>query len=323
MATIPGVLSVAVSSAPPPFGGMRSDLVVVGAPVQPQSSASVVFCSERFLDTIGLRVVTGRAFTLTDVENSRQVALVNETLARRYFGTDNPIGRPIRLMRLARLPVPIADPTFEVIGVVPDTATQGVREPAGPLAYVPFTLRGPASLGFVMRTSSEPMRFVNAVRHEVQAVDRRVALIQPVTLESLVQRVFYAQPRFSLVVLTMFASTGLILVALGVYGVLAYTVSQQSREIAIRMALGGERRHVLQHVLRMGLQLLAVGVAVGLAAGAATNRLLVNQLWQTSPHDPLTLVSVTAIVLIIGMFACWAPARRAVRVEPIAALRHE
>jgi putative ABC transport system permease protein len=121
----------------------------------------------------------------------------------------------------------------------------------------------------------------------------------------------------------MFASTGLLLVALGVYGVLAYTVSQQSREIAIRMALGGERRHVLQHVFRMGLRLLGLGAVVGLAASVATNRLLVNQLWQTSPHDPVTLVSVLGIVMVIGICACWVPARRAMRVEPIVALRHE
>jgi putative ABC transport system permease protein len=321
--TIPGVLSVAISSGPPPFGGMRSDLIVPGEPAQPQSSALVVFCSERFLETIGLGIQLGRSLTSIDVEKSRQVAVVNETFAKRYFGAQNPIGRPVRLTRLATLPVPIADPTFEVVGVVPDTANQGVREPPAPQVYLPFTLRGPAGLGFVIRTSSEPMRFVNAIRHEVQAVNRQVALVQPTTLEDLVKRVFYAQPRFSLIVLGMFASTGLVLVALGVYGVLAYTVSQQSREIAIRMALGGERRHVLQHVFRMGLQLLGLGIVVGLAAGVATNRLLANQLWKTSPHDPLTLVSVIAIVVVIGLCACWVPARRAVRVEPIAALRHE
>jgi putative ABC transport system permease protein len=98
---------------------------------------------------------------------------------------------------------------------------------------------------------------------------------------------------------------------------------QQSREIAIRMALGGDRRHVRRHVFRMGLQLMGAGVVVGLAASVVTNRLLVNQLWKTSPHDPMTLVSVISIVVVIGMCACWVPARRAVRVEPIAALRHE
>jgi putative ABC transport system permease protein len=150
-----------------------------------------------------------------------------------------------------------------------------------------------------------------------------VAIVQPSTLESLVQRVFYAQPRFSLIVLGMFASTGLALVVLGVYGVLAYTVSQQGREIAIRMALGGDRRHVLKHVFRMGLQLLGTGVVIGLAASMATNRLLVNQLWRTSPYDPVILTAVTVIVVGVGLCACWVPARRAVRVEPIAALRHE
>jgi putative ABC transport system permease protein len=321
--TIPGVMSAAVSSGPPPFGGMRTDLIVPGMAAPQSSSGSLVFCSERFFDTIGLKVLMGRSLSTADVETSRQVALVNETLARQYFGAQPPIGRTIRVSRLASLPTPIADPTFEIIGVVPDTANQGVREPSAPQVYVPFTLRGPASLGLVLRTANDPMRYVNALRREVLAIDRQVAIVQPSTLESLVQRVFYAQPRFSLIVLGMFASTGLALVVLGVYGVLAYTVSQQGREIAIRMALGGDRRHVLKHVFRMGLQLLGTGVVIGLAASMATNRLLVNQLWRTSPYDPVILTAVTVIVVGVGLCACWVPARRAVRVEPIAALRHE
>jgi putative ABC transport system permease protein len=124
-------------------------------------------------------------------------------------------------------------------------------------------------------------------------------------------------------VLSMFASAGLVLVALGIYGVLAYTVSRQTREIAIRVAMGGERRDVLRLVLGMGLRLVAVGVAIGLAASVATNRLLVNQLWKTSPHDIVTLASVVVVVAVIGLCACLMPARRAMRVEPIVALRQE
>jgi putative ABC transport system permease protein len=322
IAAIPGVLSVAVANTAAPFGGRRSALEIPGAAVSPQAAALVVFGSEQLLDTIGLSLVRGRQLSAADVERSQHVAVINETFARRYFASEDPLGRTIRLSTLATMRPPVTDPMFDVIGVVRDAANQGLREPPFPQVYVPFTLR-PVLLTFVMRTSNDPMRILNALRNEIRAVDRQVALQQPITFERLIQRAFFAQPRFSLIVLGMFSCTGLVLVALGVYGVLAYTVSQQSREIAIRMALGGERRHVLHMVLRSGLRLLGAGTGVGLAAGFATNRLLVSQLWNTSPHDPVTLFVATSIVFVIGVCACLVPARRAIRVEPMVALRHE
>jgi putative ABC transport system permease protein len=175
----------------------------------------------------------------------------------------------------------------------------------------------------LVRTASDPAGVVRMLRHEVVAVNPQVALIEPETLEKYLMRVFYARPRFSLLVLGIFACTGVMLVALGVYGVLAYTVSQQTREIAIRMALGGDRRHVVRMVVRLGLRLVGAGLVIGVAASLATNRLLVNQLWNTSPHDPVTFLLALSVILVIGAFACWVPARRAVRVEPMVALRHE
>ena len=124
-------------------------------------------------------------------------------------------------------------------------------------------------------------------------------------------------------VLVMFACAGLVLVALGIYGVLAYTVSQQTREFAIRMALGGERRHVWRHVYTSGMKLLGGGLALGLGAGLATNRVVATQVSNASPHDPLTISAVAFVVCAIGLLACWIPARRAIRVDPIVALRHE
>jgi putative ABC transport system permease protein len=232
------------------------------------------------------------------------------------------LGRTIRLPRFSTLPVPVVDPTFGIIGVLRDVANQGPRLPPEPQVFVPYTLR-PGGLGFVVRTSAEPMRLLDAVRREIQAVDRQVALVEPTTFEDFIQRAAYARPRFSLLVLGIFAGTGIILVALGVYGVLAYTVSQQTREIAIRLALGGERGHVIQMVVRLGLRLVGAGLIIGVAAGLATNRLLVSQLWQTSPNDPMTFGIAIAVILAIGILACWVPAWRAVHVEPMIALRHE
>lgn len=321
--SIPGVRSAAISNGPPPFGGMTSGLEILGTAVPPQSSAFVLFSSERLVETVGLSLVKGRAFSGLDVERSHHVALINETLAKTYFDSDEPLGRTVRLARLATLPVPVVDPTFEIIGVVRDFANQGPRERPAPQVFLPFTLRGPAGFGFVVRTSDEPMRVVNAVRQEIQAVDRNVALVEPIAMEDLIQRAFYARPRFSLLVLGIFACTGIVLVAFGVYGVLAYTVSQQTREIAIRMALGGERSHVVGMVLRLGLQLVGAGLIIGVATSLATNRLLVSQLWNTSPNDPMTFGLTISVVVVMAALACWIPARRAVRVEPMIALRHE
>jgi predicted permease len=320
--SVPGVRSAAISHFPAPFGGMQSGLEIPGMAVAPQSSAIVVFCNEGLINTVGLFLAKGRNFSALEIERAHHLALVNETLAKKYFGVDEPIGRTIRLSRFKTLPVPVADPTFEIIGVLRDVANQGPRDLPAPQVLVPFTLR-PAGLAFVMRTSSDPMRVVAAVRQEIQAVDRQVALVEPTALEDLIQRVFYARPRFSLLVLGIFSCTGIVLVAFGVYGVLAYTVSQQTREIAIRMALGGERGHVIQMVLRLGLQLVGAGLIIGVAASLATNRLLVNQLWHTSPNDPITFGAAISVVVAMAALACWIPARRAVRVEPMVALRHE
>jgi putative ABC transport system permease protein len=319
--TVPGVSSAAVTSGL--IGGMRSALDVPGIASKEERTTLVQFCSEGCVEAFGLHLLNGRRIAAADVERARKVALVNDAFVKRYFGAENPIGRTVRLARLASPPMSIDDPTFEIAGVLRDVANQGIRERALPQVYVPSTLSGAASLAFVVRTTAEPMRVLGAIRQAIRAVDRQVALVQPSTAESLLQRAFYAQPRFSLIVLVMFAGTGLVLVALGIYGVLAYTVSQQAKEIAIRIALGGERRHVAGLVLRMGSRLVGAGVLAGLAASLATNRLLMNQLWNTSPHDPITLVAVVSIVLAVGLCACWVPAFRALRVEPIAALRQE
>ena len=323
LGTVPGVRSAAVSNYAAPLSGMSSPLQIPGLAIAPDASVSMVFGSDGLLETVGLPLVRGRHFSALDVERMHPVALVNDTLGKRFFGADDPLGRTIRLPRLASIPGSIADPTFEIVGIVRDTANQGPREPASPQVFLPFTARGPVALGFVVRTSTDPMRVLNGVRQQIQAVDGKVALIEPGPFDDLIQRVFFARPRFSLLVLGIFAVTGIVLVAFGIYGVLAYMVSQQTREIAIRMALGGERGHVVQMVLRFGLQLVGLGLILGLAASLMTNRLLVTQLWNTSPNDAATFLTVAVVIVAIGVLACLVPARRAVRVEPMVALRHE
>ena len=320
--TLPGVVSAATSSDRATFTGFDSPLEIPGIPLQ-QARTLVQLCSERFVETVGLRLLAGRHMTATEVQAGHKVALINETLATRYFGRTDPLGREIHLPRLANIPAPIADPTFVVIGVVSDAKNQNIRDPAAPHVFLPYTMRPSMTFNILVRTASDPSRVIRTLRHEVVAVNPQVALIQPETLDSFLMRAYYARPRFSLIVLGIFACAGVLLVALGVYGVLAYTVSQQTREIAIRMALGGDRRHVVRMVVRLGLRLVGAGLVIGVAASLLTNRLLVSQLWNISPHDPVTFLIAVSVILAIGAFACWVPAMRAVRVEPMVALRHE
>jgi len=192
-----------------------------------------------------------------------------------------------------------------------------------PEAVVPLSFYRPPRVGLTVRTTGDRLSIAGAVRREARAIDENIALTPPVALDSAVYEGFYAQPGFVLIVLGMFAVTGLLLVAVGIYGVLAYTVSQQTRDIAIRLAVGGEQGDILRMVLTRGLRLVGVGVALGLFSSLGTNRLLESQLWHTSPHDAVALSTVVALIVVVGVLACLLPALRAMRIEPMAALRQE
>lgn len=305
------------------LGGSSSRLEIPGTALPPEASTIVLFCNDRLLDTLGIPVIRGRQISALEVEQLHHVAVINETLAKRHFGNEEPLGRTIRLPRLTTLPVPVPDPTFEIVGVVRDVANQGPREPPEPEVFIPYAFRGPANLTFVVRTSSDPSHLISTVRERIQSVDRQVAVLNPISFEENMQRGFFARPRFSLLILGIFACTGTLLVAFGIFGVLAYSVSQQTREIAIRIALGGDRSHVMAMVVRLGLRLVAVGLVLGLAASFATNRLIAAQLWNVSPHDPTTFAAAVSVIVGVALLACWIPARRALSVEPTVALRQE
>jgi putative ABC transport system permease protein len=252
------------------------------------------------------------------------VAVVNQTLAKRCFGNDDPIGRQIKLVTLETdLDPPIKNPVFEIVGVVADAKNRGIQEQPWPGVYLPYTVAGALDGSILVRTSKDPLAMVNTVQREVWAVDRNVALSYTGSLEGNLRDYVYAEPRFSLILLGVFAAVGLVLVTIGIYSVIAYTVSQQTHDIGIRMALGASHDAVLRMVLSMGARLIAAGVVVGLLASFAATRLIASQLWGVSPHDPITLCGVVAVVLLTGFAACYFPARRATRVDPMVALRYE
>jgi putative ABC transport system permease protein len=198
-----------------------------------------------------------------------------------------------------------------------------VDQPAHPEAFLPYTITGAAWRDLLVRTNVDANSMLPLIRREMRGVDPGVALTSAATLDSLIAEDFYAQPRFAVLVMGIFAGLGLALAAIGIFSVMAYAVTLQTHEIGVRMALGAQRGAVLTMVLRRGLSLIAIGIVVGECASLSLTRLIQNQLWGISPHDPLTLVAVVAVLIAIGIAACIVPAHRATRVDPLVALRYE
>jgi len=321
---LPGVVAATETSTLPPYGGIPSEVDVPGKTHSDKWNAIFQLCSEGYFPTVGIRMLRGRLLSEADVNDARKVAVVNQTLVKKYFGKEDPIGRQIRLNMLESVPEPpVKDPLFEIIGVVVDVKNQGIQDPPGPEVWLPYTVTGAFERGIMVRTSKDPSPMLNTVRREIWAVDRNVALTLTGTLKDFLKSFSYSGPRFSLILLGVFAGVGLVLVAIGIYSVIAYTVSRQTHEIGIRMALGAGRADVLRMVMRMGLRLIGLGAIAGLAASFGVTRLLASQLWGVSPYDPFTMCAVVAVVAGAGFAACYFPALRATRVDPMDALRYE
>jgi putative ABC transport system permease protein len=321
---LPGVVEATETSSLPPYGGIGTELEIPGKTHTERWDGEVHLVSEGYFGTLGVKLLRGRLLTEAEVSGARKVAVVNQTLVKKYFGREEPIGRQVQIKALGQTPIsPLANPAFEIVGVIADVKNQGLQEPVAPELMVPYTVTGAFERGILVRTAQEPLPMLNSVRREIWAVDRNVALTMTRSLEDFLADFTYAGPRFSLLVLGVFAGTGLVLVAIGVYSVIAYTVSRQTREIGIRMALGAGRGDVIRMVLRMGLWTIACGLGIGVAASMAVNRVLASQLWGVTARDPLTYASVVLVVLAAGAAACWIPAARATRVDPMEALRFE
>jgi putative ABC transport system permease protein len=322
VADLPGVEAAAQANGTPPFDGLSSRVEIAGVPAPPGDVVEVRFGSEEYIRLVGLSLRRGRGLSEADVVQARRVAVVSETLATRFFPGRDPVGQTITLPRLRTLPEPVVDPAFEIVGVYGDVSNAGPRNRPAPEMLVPSSVAADGRL-IVARTAPGALVGLDALRREIWAVDRSVGLMDGRRLEDDVERAFHAQPRFTMIILAAFAGIGLLLVSLGVYGVLAYAVSRQTQEIAVRMALGAGRGEVLSLVLHMGLELVAAGVIVGLLASIGTNRLISSQLWNTSAYDPTILLAAVVVIACAGLAACYVPAARALRVDPITALRLE
>ncbi len=323
VSALPGVIAATETSSLPPYGGPESDVVIPGKTHSEHWDTIFQLCSEGYFKTMGRHLLRGRLLSETDVDSARPVAVVNDTLARTYFGKDDPIGQKIKFDLFDRLPQSPKDQYFEIIGVVADAKNRGLQEAVAPEAYIPYTVTGAMERGILVRTGVDPLSMLMSVRREIWSVDRNVALTLTGTLEGYLQQFSYAGPQFGLVLLSIFATVGLILVAIGVFSVMAYSVSLQTHEIGIRMALGSPARNVLNMVLGKGLRLIGAGIVLGVLASVGLTRLVASQFWGVSPNDPLTFFGVILVLTAVGLAACLVPARRATQVSPLIALRYE
>ncbi len=319
---LPGVVGASTTTGMPAFGALGTNFEIPGIAHTEKWRGNIEQCSDDYFRTLGVPLLRGRDLSPDDQHHARPVAVVNRLLVERFFGGADPIGRTL----IAALPGPDGVPTgmsFQIVGVVDNAKNNGVTEAIAPSAFVPHTASAVRGVTLVVKTAGPPLRALKSVRNEIWAVDPGVALAESDALENYLTKYAYAAPRLGLAIFTAFAGIGLVLVVLGVYSLIAYTVSCQTREIGIRIAIGAARHDVLRMTIGMALRWLAAGAAIGLAASLATTRLVANQLFEVSPTDPATFAAVVCVLAASAFAASYFPARRATKVDPIVVLRAE
>ena len=320
--TLPGVESAAMSIGMHPFfGGMETPVEISGASQVDTRPVVIHAVSRDYLKVFGIALLEGRPFSDTDMASGGHWAIVNQSFVRRYFPSTAPLGRIVRVPRLSG-DLHLADDTFQIVGVVNDVLNRGLTREIAPELYLPYTLTGDADF-LVVLTNTDPASLAKPVAEQVYVLDPDQPVTDVRTMNSLLNDYEYSGPRFSVVLLAVFAALGLTLAVVGVYGVVSNAVAQRTHEIGVRKALGAGSSDVLRLIFRFGARFILPGIAIGLAASIAAARVLRSQLWHVSPHDPVALVSVVVLLLAVGFLACWVPARRAMRVDPIVALRYE
>ena len=324
--TIPGVASAAIGNGGLPFGGPQSPFSIEGHPQSEARRIMLGLVSAGYAQTLGIPLRAGRALSESEVARASRLALINEAAAKLWPAGESPIGAHMRLDLLAKAPGVLfpADPSPDVtvIGILADTRNDGLRNPPAPAVFVPYTLVAPTGRTLALRTQGAPMALLNAVREQVRSVDKDQPLGRPITLEE-VLGFETVQPRFNMALFSFFGMLGLAIAAIGIYSVLSYTVARRTHEIGVRMALGADRWHVLRLVLRMGGGMVLIGLASGLAGSLVLAKILRSEVFQVPATDPVAILGVVLILVAAALLACLVPARRAARLDPLAALRHD
>ena len=329
VSSLPGVEAVAASNVLPLSGlNVRADFTIVGRPPRTREETPAAqnrWVSPGYFNAMKIPVLQGREFTEQDRAGARLVAVVDKVAARRYWQDENPVGAHILIDDAA--PAPPRE--VEIIGVVDEIKHNGLDEEPTATVYAPFYQIPPGAVSFfanrmnlVVRTSIEPMTLGDEIRSQVQSVDRDVPASNISTMEQFLAATI-APRKFNLFLLVIFAVAALMLAAAGLYAVIAYSVQQRTKEIGIRMALGAKANDVFKLIISQGMKLVVIGVATGLLASLLLTRLMASLLYGVSATDPLTFATIALLLTGVALGACFVPARRATKVDPMVALRYE
>ncbi len=308
--TLPGAVDTRSEGVYIVSGQTMSDFKMGG----PEAGFSLI--SPAYFQTMGIPLIAGRVFSDRDDSNAPLVAIISESLARRSFPRQDPIGQQI----ICGLDL-ISLKWMKIVGVVRDVRMDGPARPPGEEIYMPYLQHPRTNLTVVVKALGNPLSFAEAFRLDARALDPEASL-KLTTMENHLASVV-STPRFSSVLISVFAGLALILAVIGIYGVMAYSVSQRTAEIGLRIALGANRSDVIRMVLSQALNLTGIGLIVGLIGAIAATRILKSQLFQISPADPATYASMILLLAVVSLLASYIPAWRASRTEPLDALRQE
>jgi putative ABC transport system permease protein len=317
ISALPGVRGAAVINSPPLSGRRNISVFPIEGRPEAKGIGDAVLADFRqispdYFKMMGIPLLQGRAFTDRDVQNAPRVAIISQSFVARYAAGEDLLGKRVR----------IDDDFHTVVGIASDVRQSGLDEEAAPHIYIPYLQYSPSRAGILVRTIGDPLTMVGSVRSAIQDVDRDQPIYNVSTMTAMISTAV-APRRLNLVLLGGFALVALTLAAVGIYGVMANLVTQRTGEIGLRMALGAQPRDVLRLFVLRGLRLASLGVAIGLGASLALARLMATLLYGVSASDPVTFAVITVMLLSVALLACFVPARRASKVDPMVALRYE
>jgi putative ABC transport system permease protein len=307
---------------PLPLSGdtLRTSFEIEGKPIAksdlPRTQIRAVGLD--YFQAMRIPLVAGREFTERDDRHAPHVIIINQTLARKFFPNENAIGKHMKPGMAAGK----SDSMSEIVGIVGDVKHRNLWEPPDPESYVPYEQNSIGEMYIVVRAEGDPMVLLAAMRAQVKAQDAELPIYRAKRMEEYVAA-SVAQRRFTSVLCTVFAGAGLLLAIVGLLGVMSYSVAQRTHEIGVRVAVGAERADILRLILREGMGITIIGIGIGLVGTLAVSSILKSQLYGVSAKDPLTFLGVIFLLALVALAACYIPARRATRVDPMVALRYE